>query len=93
MRVDIRLSKLLAQYKSEYQRGGYAKPAEKKGGGLLSFMSEKGSRATTRGGYVRLEETTGDGDGAAPSEQRCGARALARGAPAAHRSLCVDLPC
>jgi hypothetical protein len=70
MRVDIRLSKLLAQYKSEYQRGGYAKPAEKKGGGLLSFMSEKGSRATTRGGYVRLEETTGDGDGAAPSEQR-----------------------
>eukprot|EP00966_Prymnesium_polylepis_P090839 2103442-Prymnesium_polylepis.1 len=59
MRVDIRLSKLLKQYKGEYDRGAWAHGGgEKKKKGLFGFSLGGGNSAkvATKDGYTQLTD-------------------------------------
>ena len=72
MRVDIRLSKLLAQYKADYDSGKWStKTKKKKKKGLLGFFGgnkDASQSAKTKDGYVALADED------APGKQATGRR-------------------
>ena len=70
MRVDIRLSKLLLQYKAEYDKGLWAPPKEKKKKGFFGWGTSRSNQ--NKDGYVQLIDEGADAGGNGAMIRRSG---------------------